>query len=178
MRSATPSNKPKMALPCGQCDKKHPSGTHCQGFKLTAPKKPPKYEKEWAEQRKLFDYAKAHEATDPRWKLLNASMNGLQVGNPAIIVRAKLCGLRPGYPDAFLPVAKCHSYPNCGRTFGMFVEIKRKHKNWVTNNWDCCASDDQRWWRDRLLEQGYEVRLAHGGDEAIAMYEAYLKGNG
>ena len=31
-------------------------------FKLTATKKPPKYEKEWQEQRKLFDHAKAHEA--------------------------------------------------------------------------------------------------------------------
>lgn len=139
-------------------------------FKLTAPKKPPKYEKEWQEQRKLFDYARAHEAEDPRWKLLNASMNGLR-STPAAIMMAKLCGLRPGYPDTFLPVI---GYASCP---GIFVEIKRKHAKWITNDWDCCATDEQRWWRDRLLMQGYEVRLAHGSEEAIAFYQGYLKGD-
>ena len=137
-------------------------------FKLTAPKKPPE-KKEWAEQRILFDYARAHEAEDQRWALLNGSMNGLRVANPGIAVMAKLCGLRPGYPDTFLPVI---GYASCP---GMFVEIKRKHGKWITNDWDCCATDEQRWWRDMLLAQGYEVRLAHGAEEAIAFFEGYLK---
>ena len=140
-------------------------------FKLTAPKKPPKYIKEWQEQKLLFSFAKAHETEDPRWKLLNASMNGLR-STPAAIMMAKLCGLRPGYPDTFLPVI---GYASCP---GMFVEIKRKHGKWITNDWDCCATDEQRWWRDRLLEQGFEVRLAHGAEEAIQMYSGYLKGDG
>lgn len=149
MRSAGQSNKP---------------------FKLTAPKRPPKYEKEWAEQRLLFDYAKAHEAIDPRWKLLNASMNGLR-STPAAIMMAKLCGLKPGYPDTFLPV---QGYAGCP---GMFVEGKRKHPKWETCGWNC-ATDDQRWWRDRLREQGFQVEIAHGYEQWIAYYEAYLKGDG
>lgn len=138
-------------------------------FKLTAPT-PPKYIKEWQEQKLLFSYAKAHEAEDPRWALLNGSMNGLK-STPAAVMMAKLCGLKPGYPDTFLPVV---GYASCP---GMFVELKRKHPKWETCVWNC-ATDDQRWWRDRLCEQGYQVEIAHGAEEAIAFYEGYLKGDG
>lgn len=141
--------------------------TKTKPFKLTAPKKPPAYEKEWAEQRKLFDLAKANEVNDPRWALLNASMNGIR-STPGAIWMAKMCGLRKGYPDTFLPVI---GYANCP---GMFVEIKRKHKDWTPWNWNCCATDEQKWWRDQLRQQGYRVELAHGAEEAIALFSSYL----
>lgn len=139
-------------------------------FKLTPDKV--QEPKEWQSQRILFDYAKTHEAEDPRWQLLSASMNGLR-STPAAIVMAKMCGLRPGYLDTFLPVPQWGKYDRL-IAHGMFVELKRKHKGYISWSWDCCATEEQRWWRDHLREQHYRVELAHGADEAIALYESYL----
>lgn len=140
-----------------------------RALKLKAPPAP----KEWHEQRVVFEWAKMHEGREPRLKLLNGSMNGLQVANPGIIVRAKMCGLKPGYPDIYLPVIDL-GQPLIGHTYyGWYCEIKRKHPGWNRCGWDC-ASPDQIWWRDALSTQGRRVDIAHGADEAIRYLQSYL----
>lgn len=131
-------------------------------LKLKAPPAP----KEWHEQRIVFEWAKLHENHEPRLKLLNGSMNGLQVANPGIIVRAKMCGLKPGYPDIDLPV-KSNGH------IGWYGELKRKHPGWDKCGWKC-ASPDQVWWRDALRAEGRRVDIAHGADECIRYLQNYL----
>lgn len=116
--------------------------------------------KEWHEQRVVFEWAKLYEGREPRLKLLNASMNGLQVSNPAVIVRAKLCGLKNGYPDIFLPV-QAYGFS------GLFIELKRV-------DWKGYLNDDQTWWRMQLKEQNYHVVTCRGAEEAIYQLRLYL----
>ena len=123
---------------------------------------------EWHEQRTVFEWAKLMENREPRLKLLNDSMNGLQVNNPGVIMRANLCGMKSGYLDIDLPV-----WGRQDHTPGLHIEMKQKHKDWISCFWEC-ASEDQRWWRDILRAQGRRVEVAHGAAEAIAIIKKYL----
>jgi len=127
--------------------------------------------KEWQEQRKLFDHARAQVKLNPisKWRMLFGSMNGLR-STPAAVQMAKLCGMAVGFPDTGILVMGHAGCP------GAFCELKRKHKGWESCGWDC-ASDDQIKWRNWLKGEGYEVEVAHGADEAINFYTNYLEIN-
>ena len=142
-------------------------------FKLKADGKPKQLKltaksprKEWHEQRYIFEWAKLHEGQEPRLALLSGSMNGLQVSNPAIIVRAKLCGLKPGYPDIFLPVQR---FPENG----LFIELKAK--DYKRGKTPTKHERNQDWWAAKLRAQNYQVETCCGADAAIAVIKGYLE---
>ena len=76
----------------------------------------------WAQLLAIREY--------PELELLNASLNGvrLTIGQAK---KVKKSGMRKGYPDLFLPVAR-------GGYHGLYVELKRKKGGKV--------SDAQMWW--------------------------------
>jgi len=127
--------------------------------------------REWAEQRAVFEWAAWREKQYPALKLLHASMNGLVVSTPRIIVQAKLCGLKPGVPDIFWPVRRkiIQPIPTEDRISnwycGLWVEQKRRKGGKL--------SSAQEWWRDALRQQGFMVEMAEGADETIDLICSY-----
>lgn len=69
-------------------------------------------------------------------------------------------GLRKGVPDLCLPVPR-------GQYSGLFVEMKRREGGRV--------SPEQRWWIDRLREQGYRAEICKGWEAAAETILQYLK---
>lgn len=70
----------------------------------------------------------------------------------------KLTGVKPGVPDLCLPVARKGKH-------GLYIEMKRQ-KGGV-------LSECQKKWLAKLAEQGYEIAVCHGLDEAIKVVEDY-----
>lgn len=138
-----------------------------------APDKPkklvlkPKVRREWHEQREVFSWAKLHECRYPQLRLLNASMNGLPVRSPRDIMIAKLCGMRPGYPDLFLPV---QGYAGCP---GLYIELKRRDYRRAKTPTDTERLQD--WWREQLEDQGFVVVTCCGAERAIERIKQYLE---
>lgn len=106
----------------------------------------------------LVRLARAHEYRYPELALLTAIPNG---GHRNIVVATKLRaeGVRPGFPDLVLPVAR-------GGFFGLFVELKRLRGGSV--------SPEQRQWHEQLESHGYCVRVCKGGDAAWDILRWYL----
>lgn len=69
-------------------------------------------------------------------------------------------GLRTGVPDLVLPVPR-------GEYSGLFIEMKRREGGRV--------SAEQRWWIDRLREQGYRAEICKGWEAAADTILQYLK---
>ena len=118
-------------------------------------------QKEYDIQCNIFLWAQLLATREyPELELLNASLNGvrLTIGQAK---KVKKSGMRKGYPDLFLPVAR-------GGYHGLYVELKRKKGGKV--------SDDQKWWIRKLTEQGYLAVVARGFNETVAVILRYLKG--
>lgn len=75
-------------------------------------------------------------------------------------VSLKAEGVRAGYPDLFLPVAKKDYH-------GLHIELKVKKGR---------LSDSQKDWLNFLNSQGYKAVCCHGWDEARAVIIDYLRG--
>jgi len=110
-------------------------------------------------QIQIFEWAKFMEHKYPELKLLNASLNGvrLTIGQAK---KAKLTGMKKGYPDIFLPVAKSGFH-------GLFIELKVGPNK---------ATKEQKWWIEQLNKQGYFARVCKGFDETTWTILEYLKG--
>jgi len=123
-------------------------------MKIMRPPQP----KEAEIQRSIFLWANIEAKHYPELELLNASLNGvrLTIGQAK---KAKNSGMRKGYPDLFLPVAR-------GGYHGLYVELKRKKGGKV--------SDAQMWWLERLELQGYFSAVCRGYDEAVETIINYL----
>lgn len=113
------------------------------------------------EQVALFQYAEIQERTDPRWRLLNASQNGLAAASTVAAARAKAAGMKKGFPDISLPVPR-------GPWHGMYIELKRVGAP------PSAVSTDQKKWLADLTEQGYRAIVARGWVEAVEQIETYL----
>ena len=113
---------------------------------------------EYTEQVTVFNWAKHTENMHPELKLLNASLNGvrLSIGQA---VKAKAGGMRAGYPDIFLPVARSGYH-------GLFIELKEKKGNPV--------QPDQKWWKQELTANDYLAVICYGAEETIAIIKNYL----
>lgn len=117
-----------------------------------------KYNSEYETQKLIFQWAKFMEGKYPELVLLNASLNGvrLTIGQAK---KAKAAGMKKGYPDLFLPVAR-------GGYHGLFIELKvGKNK----------ATKEQAWWIKELLKQGYYACVCYGYDATINTIEQYLR---
>lgn len=80
---------------------------------------------------------------------------------PLPAVKLKREGLRRGFPDLCLPVARCGYH-------ALYIEMK------VGDN---KLSPEQKDWSERLQRQGNFVVTCYGADEAIQVITHYLKGN-
>lgn len=72
--------------------------------------------------------------------------------------RLKRIGMRPGFPDLFIPLAR-------GRYHGLFIEMK-----YVGGR----ASGAQESWLRLLSREGYAVSVSYGFDAARGVIEKYL----
>ena len=133
------------------------SGSHTQGaHKRTGASavRP----KEHEEQVRLFAMAKQARAKYPELDLLNGSLNGVRL-NIGQAKKAKAAGMKAGYPDLFLPVAR-------GDYHGLFIELK------VGRN---TTTPEQKAWLQALQQQGYYCSVCHGAMEAWDEIVKYLE---
>ena len=104
----------------------------------------------------------------PELKLLNSSLNGIFITNKLHSYQAKLTGMKKGYPDIFLPVARCGYH-------GLFIELKID-KNSDMNISKGRLTKEQKEWMQDLNNQGYLAKVSYGYDATIELIENYLKG--
>jgi hypothetical protein len=116
-------------------------------------------QREHDEQTKLFGMAEQARAAYPELALLNGSLNGvrLTIGQAK---KAKAAGMRRGYPDLFLPVAR-------GNYHGLYIELKAKGGR---------VQPEQKEWLQALREQGYYCSVCYGAMEAWDEIVNYLEG--
>jgi len=95
----------------------------------------------------------------PALKLLYAIPNG-GYRHQATANRLKATGVKAGVPDMCLPVPR-------GEYHGMYIELKRRKGGQL--------SEYQKWWIERLKEEGYMVVVARGCDEALQYIIDYLE---
>lgn len=112
------------------------------------------------EQEQFFRWVYANQIKHPELQLCNASMNGVKV-TPSLAAKMKAQGLRKGWPDIDLPVAR-------GAHHGLRIELKRVKGGSV--------SGDQKRIHELLREQGYRVEVCKGWREAVVAVETYLEG--
>lgn len=113
---------------------------------------------EHAEQAALFEWASIMQQQYPELWMLAAIPNG---GFRHIVTAVKLKreGVKQGYPDVLLDVAR-------GGYHGLRIEMKRQKGG--------ILSPHQKRWRESLTDQGYQVAVCHGAGEAIDAVEKYL----
>ncbi len=82
--------------------------------------------------------------------------------NVAILSSLARQGLKKGFPDNFIAVAR-------GKWHGLFIELKRVKK--------CLSvrSKEQREWIKQLNSAGYKALFCYGAEEAKKAVEEYLK---
>lgn len=119
---------------------------------------------EYQNQVALFEWANIESKKIPCLALLNASMNGVKLLNIKAGARAKRAGMKKGYPDIFLPVAR-------GEYFGLFIELKRQK---TLNSSKGILTAEQKWWLDSLNSQGYRAVVCYGFYEARDVILEYL----
>jgi hypothetical protein len=73
--------------------------------------------------------------------------------------KLKELGVKRGFPDYFLPIAK-HNY------YGLMIEMKRKKVFKI--------SEAQATWLSYLEEQGYATAICFGFDDAVNIIEGYM----
>ena len=115
---------------------------------------------EYQEQCEIFAFAQIMIATNqyPELVLLNGSPNGVRM-SIGQAVKAKNNGLKRGFPDIFLPVAR-------GGYHGLFIELKRIKGGVV--------SPYQKQWLNDLTDQGYFACVCRGADAANRLLVKYL----
>lgn len=120
------------------------------------------------DQAALFKWAESMLYYLPELALLNGSLNGvrLTIGQG---VKAKKQGMKKGFPDIQLPVAR-------GGYYGLFIELKikpyRNHKHKIVYP---KVSGEQLWWIAKLKAIGYRAVICKGFDAAKDEILNYLK---
>lgn len=112
------------------------------------------------EQQALFAWAQMMERKYPELALLVHVPNG-GLRNMPEAVRFKAEGVRKGFPDMILPVARKGYH-------ALAIELKRKHGG--------RTSPEQKEWLEALTQQGWLAKVCNGADEAIECILGYLEG--
>ena len=118
-------------------------------------------------QKQIFEWANMSIRKYPELKLLNASLNGVKLTSKVAGARAKQGGMKKGFPDLFLPVARKGFH-------GLFIELKRD-ENKILNIKKGVVSKEQHDWIDELNKQGYLAVVCYGFDSAVCVIAEYLK---
>ena len=118
-----------------------------------------KYPSEHEEQAAIFSWSERVEHLWPELRLLHGSLNGvrLTIGQAK---KAKRAGLKRGFPDIFLPVAR-------SKYHGLFIELKKEKGGSV--------SKDQKEILNLLCKQGYYACVCKGSKIAIEIIMRYLE---
>ncbi len=123
------------------------------------------------EQRMLFAWADLHK--DRRVRLLYAIPNagGYSGGfgsNARRVAGALKEGVRKGFPDIGLPVARWNQGGFELQYHGLFIELKRENAR------PSDTTKAQLAWHEALREQGYKVVVCPGWKIAAEVIEIYL----
>ncbi len=115
------------------------------------------------EQQAVIAWAALAVRTWPELELLHAVPNGAVYGRDKRLAamqaaRLKAEGLRRGWPDLNLPVAR-------GPFIGLVIEMKRRGER---------PTDDQRHYLDLLAACGHRTRVCFSAQDAIDELRAYL----
>lgn len=97
----------------------------------------------------------------PELALLHHIKNETREGAAQVAVD-KAMGVKAGVPDLCLPVAR-------DRYHGLYIEMKTESGR---------ISEAQKWWGEKLLEQGYMFEVCHGWKSAVGVLEWYLSLSG
>ena len=97
----------------------------------------------------------------PELALLHHIKNETREGAAQVAVD-KAMGVKRGVPDLCLPVAR-------DRYHGLYIELKTETGR---------TSEAQKWWGEKLLEQGYMFEVCHGWESAVGVLEWYLSLSG
>lgn len=116
-----------------------------------------------AHQTALFDWAERVRGRYPELINLMHVPNGGRRGKLEA-VRLKRQGVRPGYPDIALDVAR-------GAYHGLRIELKATRADLGRKPQ---VSPEQRDWLARLEAQGYRAVVCEGWEAASAEIESYL----
>jgi hypothetical protein len=111
------------------------------------------------EQQALFHWARLQEGAFPELGLLVHVPNG-GLRNMPEAVRFKAEGVRKGFPDLLLPVAR-------GGYHSLAIELKRRKHSRI--------SPEQKRWIDSLNGQGYLAVVCYGWEEAEKTITGYLR---
>jgi hypothetical protein len=114
------------------------------------------------EQQALFQWARLQEKAFPELSLLVHVPNG-GLRNMPEAVRFKSEGVRKGFPDLLLPVAR-------GPYHSLAIELKRKKGGKL--------SPEQRDWINALNSQGYLALTCKGWEDASKILMEYLRLDG
>jgi hypothetical protein len=146
---------------------------HCE-----KPKRRPRRDLHHEFQVALIEHLRLHEHLHPELELIYANPMGElrdqkqdKNGNwysPAG-KRLKAEGAKSGSPDLFLPVVvhRIHHEFQDQKWPGLYIEIKINEDD---------LSPPQRWWRKRLMEQGYCYYVARDLQVTLGYILAYLRG--
>lgn len=110
------------------------------------------------EQQMLFQWARLQECVYPELALLVAIPNG-GLRNMPEAVRFKAEGVRAGFPDMILPVAR-------GGYHSLAIELKREKGGRI--------APEQQEWINALNRQGWRAVVCRGFDEARTEIVGYL----
>lgn len=108
----------------------------------------------------LMRMVRLHEARYPDLLNLTAIPHG-GARHPVVAAKLKAEGVRKGYPDYLLDVARQGFH-------GLRIELKR------TNAKPSDTADEQHDWHDRLRAAGYRVDLCKGWEDAWRVLCDYL----
>lgn len=108
-------------------------------------KEMPSLTTESGEQRTIIEFCDWHKI--PCIHIPNESKRSLAYG-----AMMKHIGLRKGFPDLFIPIAKNEFH-------GLFIELKRDRNSKV--------SDEQKSWIKYLNKAGYRAVVCYGSTEAV-----------
>lgn len=116
---------------------------------------------EAAEQTALFEWAELEKARYPELALMFHIPNeGKRSAATGAQMRAQ--GMKRGVPDICLPVP-------VGTFHGLYIEMKRTRGG--------IATEDQLFWLDALMGQGYFTALCRGWADAARVIKNYLRGD-
>jgi hypothetical protein len=118
-----------------------------------------KPDSENAIQAAFFKWCGLMERKFPELALIHSIPNGAHKSHASRYV-FKITGLKSGVPDVSFPVARCGFH-------GMYIEFKSKTGR---------ISPEQRWWTDKLTEQGFLVLTCRDWETAAQAVEEYLSG--
>lgn len=110
---------------------------------------------ELSEQEVVVDYCDLYDI--PIVHIPNEGKRSLAYG-----AQMKRAGMRKGFPDLFIPVARLKYH-------GLFIEMKYGRGK---------VSPEQVKWLTRLKKEGYATAVCYSADEAVSLITKYLERKG